>query len=230
MSAPTAEGTRRAGAGTIVGVALLLMVLAALAAFLIASRGGPIDGAARLESAFGVRTIGEGYEITSARKTPGGSSLITLEDRSAAPELAKKAEAGKVTEDKKATDEKVDWKLVAIPAATTRPRFVTFQLPDEGASHEAVAEFFRNVERTSLEDLGPDGGKVTVETGKLAWRGFDADWVHERVFEKGGTFRDGMRVDLSLAKQPCVMTAVWSRNESASKAALEKVLDALGAK
>jgi hypothetical protein len=225
MSDPIVDGPRRAGAGTIVGVALVLMLLSALAAFLIISRGGPIDGAAQLESVFGVRSIGAGYEVTFARKMPGGTSLITFEDRAAAPEVEMKPADPNA---KPVKDERFDWSRVPIPAATARPRQVTFHFPEAGESHDAVAEFFRNVERRSLEDLGPDGGKVTIETGKLAWRGFDAAWLHERGFEKGGTFRDAMRVDLSLEKQPCVMVAVWPRGETASKAALEQVLDALG--
>ncbi len=227
MSDPTVELPRRAGAGTIVGVALVLMLLSALAAFLIVSRGGPIDGGAQLESIFGVRTIGDGYVISSARKMPGGASLVTFEDPSAPPEAAQNPPDPSAKPPK---DEHFDWTRVPIPPATARPMRVTFQFPAAGTSHDVVAGFFRNVERKSLEDLGPDGGKVTIETGKLAWRGFDADWVHERAYEKGGTFRDGMRVDLSLAKQPCVMTAEWSRGDAASRAALERVLDALGRK
>jgi hypothetical protein len=69
-----------------------------------------------------------------------------------------------------------------------------------------------------------------VGSGKLGWRGFDADWVHERAFEKGGTFRDAMRVDLSLEKRPCVMTATWTRGEPASRIALDQLLEAIGSK
>jgi hypothetical protein len=199
MSAPTAETTRTVGAGTIVGVALVLMLLAALVAFLVVSRGGVIDGAAQLESVFGVRTIGPDYAIDSAREMPGGARLITFVDGSAPPETAALVPDPNA---KKPKEDHVDWTHVSIPPSTARPRRVTFLLPAPGASHEVVAAFFHDVERKSIENLGPSGGKVTVETGKLAWRGFDADWVHERVFEAGGTFRDGMRVDLSLAKKP----------------------------
>jgi hypothetical protein len=227
MSAPTAEQARSAGAGTIVGVALVLMLLAALVAFLIVSRGGTIDGAAQLESAFGVRTIGPGYVIESAHEMPGGARLITFVDKTASPEVAAAVPDPKA---KKPEDDHVDWTRVTIPPATARPRRVTFLFPAPGAGHDDVAAFFHDVERKSIEDLAPEGGKVTVETGKLAWRGFDADWVHERVFEAGRTFRDGMRVDLSLEKKPCVMTAEWTRGETASRAALDRVLDALGTK
>jgi hypothetical protein len=228
MSAPIAEPGRSAGAGIIVGVALLLMLLAALTAFLIAWRGGPIDGAAQLESAFGVRTIGDEYTLESAREMPGGARLIVFVDRSAAPEAVLAVPDPKAK--KKPDEEKVDWTHVTIPPATTRPRRVTFLFSAAGSSHYDMAAFFHDIERKSIEDLGPEGGKVTIETGKLAWRGFDADWVHERAFEAGGTFRDEMRVDLSLEKKPCVMTAVWSRGETGSKAELDKLLAALGTK
>jgi hypothetical protein len=227
MSAPIAEPARTAGAGAVVGVALVLMLLAALTAFLIVSRGGAIDGPAQLESAFGVRTIGPEYTIESAREMPGGARLVTFVDASAPPEAAQVVPDPKA---KKPKDEHVDWSLLTIPPATARPRRVTFQFLAPGAGHDVVASFFHDVDRKSIEELGPQGGKVTMETGKLAWRGFDATWVHERAFEAGGTFRDCMRVDLSLAKKPCVMTAEWSRGEPGSKAALDEVLEALGTK
>src|SRR6185369_14002440 len=106
MSAPIVEPARSAGAGVIVGIAFVLMLLAALTAFLIASRGGPIDGAAQLESAFGVRTIGADYTIESAREMPGGARLITFVDTSAPPETAKIVADPNA---KKPKDDKVDW-------------------------------------------------------------------------------------------------------------------------
>jgi hypothetical protein len=237
-SDPTAEPRRIAGASTIVGIALALMVMSVLAAWLIASRGGPIDGAAQLESAFGVRTIGPAYAIVEARKVANGARYVALADEEASsePEQVKAAPApgmpGPPSSDggsPNPPEDRVDWSRVTIPATTTRPRRVAFLFPDEDAKHAIVDEFFRNVERTSLLDLGPEGGKVTIASDKLAWRGFDATWVHERVFEKGGTFRDAMRVDLSVEDRACVMTAEWTRGEPATRAALDALLAALDA-
>jgi hypothetical protein len=209
------------------------MLVSVLAAFLIVSRGGPIDGAAQLESAFGVRTIGADYAVVEALKMPSGARLVVFEDK-AAPAEAERAAAPAAEEkpagEANAPEEKVDWGRVTIPPAQARPRRVTFLFLEENASHEILESFFRNVERRSLTDLGPEGGKVVVASGKLGWRGFDADWIHERGFERGGTFRDGMRVDLSVEKRSCVMTAEWSRGEPASPAALDQLLDALGSK
>jgi hypothetical protein len=276
MSAPTAEPARGAGAGTIVGIALALLLLAALVAVLIAFRGRAIDGAAQLRSAFGVSTVGPEYAIVEAREMAGGGRMVVLEDASAPAEPrrddaldadkkaaekdaavqdgADKDSGGKNSPDKGSEDkngavkddagkkagegsgadmkaeEKVDWSRVSIPPSISRPRRIVFLFPAPGASHDLVADSFRNVDRKSLSDLGPQGGKVTIASGKLAWRGFDADWVHERAFEKGGTFRDAMRVDLSVDKQPCVMTAEWTRGDAAARKTLDPVLDALGAK
>jgi hypothetical protein len=253
-SAPIAGPARNlAGAGTIIGIAFILMLVAVLAAFLIVSRGGPIDGVAELESAFGVRSVGAEYAVVAARKTPNGSRLVVFEDTQAPAEpdrartaekaddsapsgtsaAARKDETGKdgtgseVAAAKEEGD-KVDWTKVAIPAAKARPRRVTFLFPEEGIGHEVVDSFFRGVERRSLSELGPEGGKVVITSGKLGWRGFDADWVHERAFERGGTFRDGISVDLSLEKRPCVMTAHWTRGEPASRIALDQLLESLG--
>lgn len=248
MSAPTAEPARAAGASTIVGIAFVLMAISALVVYLIASRGGPIDGAAQLESAFGVRAIGPDYAIVVQRELAGGARQVALEDTSAPPEPARAGDTERATpaadapEPAEATpggdgrdeagddEERVDWSRVPIPSTQTRPRRITFLFPDAERSHAVVDEFFRKIERGSLLDLGPEGGKVTIASGKLGWRGFDADWVHERVFEKGGTFRDGMRVDLSVEELPAVMTAEWTRGEPASRAALDEILAALSPK
>ncbi len=259
MSAPIAEPLRSApiaasersvpSAATIIGIALVLMLVSVLAAFLIVSRGGPIDGALELESAFGVRAPGPDYAVIQARKMPAGAKLLVFEDSNAPqePEPAPAAEkrdepagenaaADKGVDKEKgalegqASGEHVDWARVAIPAAKARPRRVTFLFPEDGTSHEVVESFFRYVERKSLAELGPEGGKVVIASGKLGWRGFDADWIHERVFEKGGTFRDAMSVDLSLEKRPCVVTAIWTRGEPASRIALDQLLESLAAK
>ena len=66
-----------------------------------------------------------------------------------------------------------------------------------------------------------------IDAGKIPWHGFDADYVHDRSFEPGGTFRDEMRVNLSLANNACMLTARWTRGEAASKKALQPLLDAL---
>lgn len=221
VSAEPAPGARSAGAGVIVGVALALMLGSALVAFLIMSRGGPIDGAALLQETFGVRTIGDGFVIVDAREVPSGTRIVVLEDSLAPPEPAVTVPA------QSSGAARIDWKRVVIPPAASRPRRVLFTFPKESGGAAVVDAFFETPEWKDVDDLGSQGGKVVITSEKIAWHGFDARWVHERAFEPGGSFRDAVRANVSLEKRPCVMTATWTRGQAASKETLQQILGAL---
>lgn len=222
MSDPSADAPRRSGAGAIVGIALALMLCAGLGTWLYLARGGPIDGAATLEAAFGVRGLGERYAITDARELPSGARIVVLEDPHA------QAEGAPSTEEPQ-KDERVDWRKVAIPESTTWPRRIVLTFPKSGGAAAAVDAFFFESRGKDLTELGARGGKVVVRTDKAAWRGFNARWIHERAYERPLTFRDAINVDLSLPDRPCVLTALWTRGEPASQAVLTQMLAALGA-
>ena len=222
MSDRTADPKRPARAGAILLVAAGIMVCAVLAAFLIMSRGGHVDGAAVMEEVFGVPGMGPRYAIVEAREMPSGTRVVILDDPSVPAEVAPVVEAP-------APDEKVDWRTVVVPAATAWPRRIVFTIPKQGSGQAAVDAFFVRNEWRDIADLGPSGGKVMLAAKKIAWRGFDADWVHERAYERKLTFRDAMNVNLSLENQPCVMTAFWPRGEAASEERLREVLGMLGA-
>src|SRR6185436_11562376 len=93
MSDRTADPKRPAGAGTILAVAAGIMVCAVLAAFLILSRGGHVDGAAVMEEVFGVRGMGSRYAIVEAREMPSGTRVVILDDPTVPPEVAPEVEA-----------------------------------------------------------------------------------------------------------------------------------------
>jgi hypothetical protein len=221
MSAPSADSKPVGGAGVIIGVAAALMLCATLFAFLYMSRGGDIDGAALLEETFGVGGLGPEYGIVQARELPNGSRLVIFEDKGAPPE------AGKAVDPPKA-EERVDWRKVVIPPCTSRPRMVVFTLPKPGAKQSTVEAFFEKSEWKDVADLDSSGGKVVVNAKKIAWRGYDAAWVHERAYERPLTFRDSISANRSLAGQPCVMSAFWTRGEAGSEAALTELLARLG--
>ncbi len=224
MSGPSAEGPRPAGAGAIVGIAVGLMLCAALATWLYLSRGGAIDGAAQLEAAFGVRSLGTRYTITEARELPSGARLVILDDPNAPSEPTNEAETGA----KAGTEPRVEWAKVPVPASEAWPRRVVFTFPKSSSGQAAVDAFFREGQWKDLADLGEEGGQVLVKSDKLAWRTFDARWLHERAYVRPATFRDAVRIDLSQPERPCVMTALWSRGEAASQASLQALLAQLG--
>lgn len=230
-SAPTSAATAPSSGGglAIVLVASGLMVLAALVAFLVLVGGKGVDGAALLSERLGVRDVGANYAIVESREVPFGSRLVVLEDASQ-PEPTGSAAAAAPAET--ASDApKFDWKAVSIPTTTTGPRRLVFVFPsDTQRGHESVADTLRTISWTDLDDLGPEGGRVLVARDTLAWRGYDAAWVHVREFERGGAFRDSMQVDLSTASAPCLLTATWPRGVGASRDAFVALLDRLGAK
>lgn len=193
------------------------MICAMLAAFLISSRGGAIDGAALMESTFGVRGLGSRYAIVEAREMPTGARVVILDDPSAPPESRSEGEATQ-------GDEQVEWSKLAIPPAKTWPRRVVITFPKVAGSRETLDAFFEKSEWMDVSQLGPSGGKVVIDSKKLGWRGFDAQWVHERAYETPLTFRDAMSVNLSVENQPCVLSAFWSRGEAASEARLKELL------
>lgn len=225
MSEKTAETAAKpgpVGAGVVVGIALALMVAAALVAFLVISRGGPLDGAALLEESFGVRGVGPNFAITDARELPSGARIVIVEDAHAGVEPAASTDAPKSSE-----GPRTDWKKVAIPSADALPRRILFVFPKERVKATELDSSFETTEWKDVDDLDESGGKVVVASGKLPWRTFDARFVHERAFEPGGTFRDAVRANVSLAEHPCVMTATWTRGQSASKEKLAELLTAL---
>ena len=213
------------GAATIVFVALGLMVFVVAGAFLFVSCGAAVDGAALLESAFGVRTLGEGYEVVEAREVPLGARVVVVEDRRAAPE----APAPVAPDSDSSKDApKVEWKKIPITPSTAKPRRLVFVFPKDAEQGVRQAEeMIKSVGWSDVDDLGDKGGRVTVAKERIAWRGFDADWVHHREYEPGPAFRDTIQVNLSLARQPCLLTATWPRGESASRAQLEALLASL---
>ncbi|MDZ4772108.1 MAG: hypothetical protein SGI72_03140 [Planctomycetota bacterium] len=217
MSAPSADSKRVGGSGVVVGVALALMGCAVLAAFLIMSRGGAVDGAALMESTFGVRGIGSRYGIVEAREMPTGACVVILDDPSARIEAASAGESPP-------NDERVDWGKVAILPSKAWPRRIVVTLPKAQSSQAPIDAFFTKSEWQDVSQLGSKGGKVVVDSKKLAWRGFDAQWVHERAYEQPLTFRDAMSVNLSVEGRPCVLSAYWSRGEAASEAQLKELL------
>jgi hypothetical protein len=226
MSDPNAERAPGGiGAGALVGIALGLMVLAAAAAFLLVGRGGPVDGRAELQAAFGGASLPFGLEVVSATRMAAGETLVVLERSGAPPEPPRQ-------EPKPAAGQeppRVDWSALPIPAAQEPPRQVALLLADGARGRAVLDALLRDVVARDRRDLGAEGGTVIVDRGRLDFRGWDSDWIHLRTFEAGGTFRDAVRVSLSTPERPCVLTATWPRGSAASKALLDALIAPLNA-
>jgi len=223
MSAASAElGAKPRGlsAGALIAIAAGLMVLSVLVAVLVVLRGGPIDGAGQLDAHFGAHTLPFDLVLKSAREMPGGERMVVFDSTKIVAEAPVRA-VGKAP---------VDWAKLAVPNAGTAPLRVAFLFLTADAPQAHFDAFFTNEKWQRVEELGPEGGLVPMDKNAISWRGHAADFVHERAFEEGGTFRDVMRVNLSVEKKPCVMWASWPRGAQASRAMFEEILAALSPK
>jgi len=227
MSAPIAESKSAPSGGALIAIALGLMVLAGIVAYLLLGTGGPIDGRAKMTSVFGVADMPFGLEIASATSMSSAGTLVVYEVPGAAAEPAR-AEAKPVEGVPDAP--RTDWSKVAIPETSGPPRQASFLFVPRDSGRGVLEGLIREVRGADRGQLGGEGGTVLMERGRLDYRGWDSDWIHLRTFETGGTFRDAMRISLSTPDAPCVLTATWPRGTPASRAKLDELIAPLVAK
>jgi hypothetical protein len=221
MSTKSADATPGPSALGVIGIAFGLMLIAALAAFLIFKRAKPIDGAAALAQRFGVRSLPFGLEVTRGDQLSSGEQMIVLENPAAPPEPAASERA--------ADAPKLDWTKLELGTPGAPPQSVVVLLSDAPFSRERDAELFGRVEFRDVKSLDDMGGVLPIAAGKVGWCGYDASFVHERNYEKSGTFRDALRVNLSVQGKTAILTAKWPRGAQASKQTLEQLLAPLKA-
>lgn len=229
MSAPTAEVRAAPTGGVLILVALGLMVLAAIAAFLLLGTGGPTDGRAKMTQVFGVADLPFGLAVESATQMSTGGALVVYQ-APGAPLEAPPPPVEHGGDGPKPDAPRTDWSKVEIPAESGAPRQAAFLFVPKGAGRDVLDQMVRNVHGGDRAHFGPEGGTVLVERGRLDFRGWDSDWIHMRTYESGGTFRDAMRVSLSTPDDPCVLTATWPRGTPASRAKLDELISPLVAK
>jgi hypothetical protein len=224
MSAPTADAPSTPSGGLLIGVALGLMVLAGAAAFLLLGTGGPMDGAAKMQAVFGAAKLPFGLEISSATRMSSGGELVVYEVPGA-PVEATAPEASAEVESQEAPP--TDWSRVPVPSTGAPPRQASFLFVAGERGRSVLGEMIREVRGRDRSELGAEGGTVLLDRGRLDYRGWDSDWVHLRTYERGGTFRDAMRISLSTPEDPCVLTATWPRGSPGSLAQLQELVSPL---
>lgn len=224
MSAPTADPLAAPSGGLLIGVAAGLMLLAALAAYLLFGTGGPIDGGGKMTAVFGVADLPFGLRVTSATRMSSGGELVVYEVPGAVPETPAPA-PGPVAEG--STPPRVDWSKVPIPDVSGPPRQASFLFVPGERGRSVLGDMIRDVQGRDIVELGREGGTVLLERGRVGFRGWDSDWIHLRTYEPGGTFRDAMRISLSTPEDPCVLTATWPRGTPANFGSLEELISPL---
>lgn len=222
VSSPSATSpTERGGLGgvAIVAIALGAMLLAGLAAWLLVSRAAPIDGEARVLQHFGAGVDRVGMRVRAAQRLPDGVELVALQDPSAA-----QGDEPVVTGDTSAV---LDRTKVDLGPTGTAPREALLVFVPTQHWERVRKEHFERVRWRDLGELPPSGGTQTAGEGKLTWRGYEVAWVHERTWDAAGSFRDAVRLDVSLPEQPASLLLTWPKRARADADACLKFLERL---
>ncbi|MCB9916211.1 MAG: hypothetical protein H6828_13870 [Planctomycetes bacterium] len=231
-SADAAE--RRASLGGVFGVALGLALIALCVAALLR---GPqrLPAATVLAEAFApCERLGALTLEPEARVLPGGERVLTFTDGSelevTPAELVERRGMGPgmgpgMGQSPAAPDvEPFDWSSVTPEVRGAPPaRLYLVGFPAE-AGEAVLASAFRGLEWRELADLPKEGGAAVVGGGKLEWAGYAADWVRERRFLEGGSFRDTLRVNLTLGRRCWIAYALWPERSEGSEAAVAALL------
>jgi hypothetical protein len=224
MSAPSAEAppsTRRESALGVAGIAGGLLVIAAIFVWLWTSRARELDAAEQFRGAFAVQGVPQGWSVALAQAVPDG--LFDLHTEQRIVRLVREGAAAE-PEPTPEPDAKIEWKKLpeAAPLGEAARLYFAWYDPSTGSKDvEGQLDSHRAVEIGMLDEK--KGGIVRVDAGRLRWGSYDADFVHERLFEMG-SFRDALRLNLSTPGQFCVLNVLWKWGEKGSREAALKVL------
>lgn len=218
----------------IIGVSIGLSLIAAAVVFLLVQKTGRIDARSLSADALKVGVMPFGLALTDAFRLPRGEEMVVYEVPGAAVEEPPHPPAKSPEKSPPATDdkpggerEKFDWKKIAMGEAGRPPLSVTLVYHPASIGEAVIKKQFKSLEFGSIEKLGASGGLVAVDAGKLEWGEYSPDFVHERLYEAGGTFKDALRVNLSTPGRYCVLQIVWPRGYPGSKDAAKEILKTL---
>lgn len=225
MSATNADpalAERRTSSLAVVGIAGGLLLLVGILVWMWISRGRPIDANEQLRGSFAVQSVPAGWNVALAQAVP--DSFIDFSSEQRIVRLVRAdAPADPAPEPEPKPGEKPEWKKLAegAPAGEpTRLYLAWYSLAGGGADVERQMDSHRAKELAQLDEKG---GVVRIDVGKLDWSGFDADFVHERLYQKGA-FRDAVRVNLSSPGQFCVLNVLWPWGVRGTRESATKVL------
>lgn len=123
--------------------------------------------------------------------------------------------------------EEYDWAGVEVESEDSMPaRVYLVTYPRRSASKVLVRQFSGLAWR-DLSQISAKGGTAVVGGGKIEWAGYAADFVRQRRFLEGGSFRDTIRVNLSLGQQCWIAYAIWPERHTGSEEVVREVLAAV---
>ena len=225
-ASPGDEG-RESGAG-VVGVAFGLLLIAALGAMVATQKAGPLDARELVASSFEVGELPFDLELAGGASLAGGEKLAVF--RVPGLEEAPRIELPEHLRERDEDDEdanEYDWEEVVEGEAGSPPVEVHLVWYPTRGGKAAIERLFEDLTWKDLRDFGIGGGRLMREKDALAWAGYDAVYVLERELEEGGTFRDWMRVNLTLPGRACVLFARWARGLPGAKQPVEEILAVL---
>ncbi len=231
------EGQRESS-GCVLGVALGFAVLAAFVWRLAVAPAAAVDGEALLNEWFELDELPFGLQVVDGVRA--GSLTVLLENPDA-PEEAPKNEVAEEQEDDADdadqaddADDDLDWSaLVEGPRETAPIEVAVTHYPNARAAVETLEHLFgrpgSDAEEegpSQLMEFGAEGGRAPMDRGRLPWNDYNVLFVWERELERGGTFRDLIRVNLTLPGRACVISARWPRGYPASKEKMKELIAA----
>jgi hypothetical protein len=215
--------------GVVLAIAAAIVLLGAAAWTLARQDAVELDAAALRAEWFAPAGLPFGFEPVEAHRLARGDRVLRLEREDAGPEPPRIELPEPEPESEPRKPAPFDWSKVPIGEAGAPPREVAILEPPLADAADDLASHFRGGQDLAgdWKSIPPEGGKRILERGELRWGAFDAAFVIERELERGGTFRDVLKVNLSRAGEPRVLLARWTRGLPASVARVEELLAAL---
>ncbi len=224
MAGNDREPVARERPGYVLGIALCILVLGSVVAWICLPKGEARDGAKLFESWFGSSAMPADFRIAEARRLMGGEEVLRLLRSNATPEREKR----KALAEAKGNDARIDWARLEKGASDQFPLSILIvAYPKERAKDELGRLFFEKRQIGQLNEVGNMGGRMLLEVGTIPWGDQLAAFVVEREFESGGTFRDVARINLSKTDEALIASAGWARSEPFSKNRLQTLLERL---
>lgn len=221
------EGQRFESCGGVLGMGLGLALIVACAAMLVFYGPRRLDAGEVLASSFELGALPEGLVLEpEATALPAGELVVTLSNGEPLELSALELLSPRQTQ--QSTEEYVEFDWTAVEALSLGglpARLYLVKFPRSRAERVLVSQF-RGLEWLDLSEIPAKGGSTVVGGGKLPWAGYEADWVRERRFLEGGSFRDTLRVNLSLGQECWVAYSIWPERAAGSE---EVVADCLAA-
>ncbi len=210
----------------VLGALGALALLVASLWWMATTRAQALDPGAAFEERFEPRELPAGWKLAQAQELARGDVVLVFEREGLAPEPPK-AEAPKRVEGSE--QPRFDWSRVEWGQSGAAPREIALiDLPLHSAKDDLERLVRGGYEfNGEWNSIPSEGGKRILRRDLVPWGELECAAVLEREFEAGGTFRDVVRVNLSRAGQPRLLSARFGRGFAGSFEPVAEFLAAL---